>query len=59
MVPPRLINIEQSVEILRGTCPTVSPLFLMATAYQSRGFSSSRSQLSRSPITGVQLSWYT
>ena len=32
---------------------------LMATAYQSRGFSSSRSQLNRSPITGVQLSWYT
>ena len=30
--------------------------FLMATAYRSRGFSSSRSQLSRSPITGVQLS---
>ena len=41
MVPPRLINTEQSVEILSGTCPTVSPLFLMATAYRFRGFSSS------------------
>ena len=29
MVPPRLINREQSVKMHRGTCPTVSLLSLI------------------------------
>jgi len=35
MVPPGLINNEQSVEMLRGTWPTICYQFLTATAYRS------------------------
>ena len=58
MVPSRFIN---NIEMLCGTWLTtyVCYYFLMATAYQSLGFPSFLSQTSRSPITGVQFSWYT
>jgi len=54
MVLCRVINNEQSIEMLCGTWPTMLPLFKAATTHQPLGFPSSLSPTSCSPITGIQ-----
>ena len=57
MSPPCSINILHSLEIFRGTCPTVSPesALVTATAYLSTTLCSSFSVHSISPKTAVQV----
>ena len=56
---PLSIKSKHAAEIFQGTCPITFALFLMATVYGSNALLSSVWHERRSPVVGIQMSWYT